>query len=74
MFHLMKAIYMIFTAAEIQNSLKQAKGTTRKAWIILKCIVNANTLYYGLYGLFAILGVFSHVFFFAFHLYEIMNQ
>jgi len=73
-FHLMKAVYMIFIADEIKQRLSVATSVWRKFLIIMNILVNANTLYYGLYTLFAFLGVFTHVFFFAFHLYEIMNQ
>ena len=45
------------------------RGYNRVAYFL-----DHNVMYYSLYTAFAILGVTTHEFFFAFHLYEIMNQ
>lgn len=73
LFYLFKSIYMSKNSVEFQLLLQEKSGLWRTVSAI-RFFLNPNTIYYSLYVLFAFFGIFFHVFFFAFHLYEIMNQ
>lgn len=73
LFHIFKSIYMGRFSKEFAD-LRQEQGTFRKWRKIARFYLNDNTVYYACFALFACLGLWLHVFFFAFHLYEVMNQ
>lgn len=74
LFHIIKLIYMSRHSHDFKESLI-GLSNVRVVLRYLNFVLNErNVFYYSWYLTFAILGVTLHVFFFAFHLYEIMNQ
>lgn len=74
-FYILKRIYMARFGTDFKEAMNEKRRTRlKKIWFAIDYFVERNISYYTLYTVFAFLGVFLHTFFFAFHLYEIMNQ
>jgi inositol 1,4,5-triphosphate receptor type 1 len=70
----MHKVFMMMYSAEYLTLIDQKLSRTRRVYNRVAYFLGHNVLYYSLYTAFAVLGVTTHEFFFAFHLYEIMNQ
>jgi hypothetical protein len=73
-FYIMKKIFMSIHSQEYKENIEQLEGLKLLWYRLGYFLLDRNIFYYSLYTAAAILGVLLHPFFFAFHLYEVMNQ
>lgn len=73
-FYLMKVVFMSHNSKEYKYNVDELEGFKLFKYRISYFVLNRNIFYYALYTTAALLGILMHPFFFAFHLYEVMNQ
>lgn len=73
-FHVMKRIFMSSNSVEYKEQVDDLEGFKLLWYRIRYLALESSVMYYATYTTMAILGIILHPFFFAFHLYEIMNQ
>lgn len=73
-FHIMKRIFMSKHSLEYKETIEEIEGLPLFWYRMTYFALETNVLYYAIYTTMAVMGIILHPFFFAFHLYEIMNQ
>ena len=74
LFYIMKKIFMSIHSTQYRLTMERLESFSKFKYWMRYFILDPNIIYYTLYTVLAILGLTIHLFFFAFHLYEIMNQ
>jgi hypothetical protein len=74
LFYLLKKIFMSVYSTEFQTKLKSLEGFKKFKHRVTYLLFDSSIVYYSIYTAMSVLGIFLHPFFFAFHLYEVMNQ
>jgi hypothetical protein len=73
-FYIMKKIFMSLNSTEYKDMYYELDGFKLFKFRFSYFVLDKNIIYYAVYTTMAMLGIFVHSFFFAFHLYEVMNQ